>query len=141
MRNLIELVILKIDPMTSVTVNARIVPVLLLQQHRTIKLGPPYTDCTSQQKLDFFSKYTKKVRKITCLIFLTYLKNCHFECLIKEVFKKCKCRNGLFGVILMFRIFIYEDLLKTLYKRPPYLPKNADYKFVDFFLPKFFNVI
>ena len=67
--NLVELVILKIDPMTSVTVNARIVPVLLLQQHRTIKLGPPYTDCTSQQKLDFFSKYTKKVRKLSSLIF------------------------------------------------------------------------
>ena len=79
-----------LDPMTSVTVNSRIVPVLLLQQHRQLKLGAPYSICTKDGRLDYFSTYTKK--------------NCHFECLIKAIYAKCRCR-------------------------PPYLPENPT-KFV-----------
>lgn len=74
-----------LDPMTSVTVNSRIVPVLLLQQHRQVKLGEPYSTCTRNGQLEYFATYTKK--------------NCHFECLIKAIYRKCSCR-------------------------PPYLPDN-----------------
>ena len=41
--------------------------------------------------------------------------NCHFECLIKEVYKKCKCR-------------------------PPYLPTNAKNKYVNFFKSNLFTL-
>lgn len=69
---------LVMDPMTSVTVNSRIVPVLLLQQHRNIKLGPPYTQCHNvTDDLKYFKNYTKK--------------NCHYECLIDSIFEECKC--------------------------------------------------
>ena len=49
-------------------VNSRINSVLLLQQHRTIMLGPPYSACTNDAKLRWFSTYTKKVCHSTNLI-------------------------------------------------------------------------
>ena len=77
---------LVMDPMTSVTVNSRIVPVLLLQQHRNIKLGPPYTQCHNvTDDLKYFKNYTKK--------------NCHYECLIDSIFDKCKCGPPYFPLV------------------------------------------
>ena len=75
-----------LDPMTSVTVNSRIVPVLLLQQHRNIKLGSPYTIChnISDEHLKYFKSYTKK--------------NCHLECLIDAIFDECKCGPPYFPI-------------------------------------------
>ncbi|CBY20389.1 unnamed protein product [Oikopleura dioica] len=84
-----------LDPMRSITVNSRIVPIMFLQQHRNIKLGEPYTECTRNRSLQYFKQYSKY--------------NCNYECLIKEVYKRCKCRVPYFPKTTEYQVCMYHE--------------------------------
>ncbi|CAG5090495.1 Oidioi.mRNA.OKI2018_I69.PAR.g12624.t1.cds [Oikopleura dioica] len=84
-----------LDPMRSITVNSRIVPIMFLQQHRNIKLGQPYTECIKNGSLAYFDHYSKY--------------NCNYECLIKEVYKKCRCWVPYFPKTTDYPVCMYHE--------------------------------
>ena len=68
---------------------------MFLQQHRNIKLGEPYTECTRNGTLQYFDHYSKY--------------NCNYECLINEVYKRCKCWVPYFPKTTEYPVCMYHE--------------------------------